>query len=135
MPNEADPSYAAWAATLSKEIDALEDGAILIGHSIGGTVLIHALAEAPPKRKPAGVSPRSPPTCARGVAECLGPLRRKEGLMTLAKRKSATVRRWLRGAAALRERRCIPISAGLSGAEESDGYLGRRSGEREVAAG
>ena len=50
MPNEDDPSYASWTATLEKEFAALEDGAILVGHSIGGTILIHTLAERPPER-------------------------------------------------------------------------------------
>jgi predicted alpha/beta hydrolase family esterase len=50
MPNEDDPSYATWKATLEKEFAALDDGAILLGHSIGGTILIHALAENPPTR-------------------------------------------------------------------------------------
>jgi predicted alpha/beta hydrolase family esterase len=55
MPNEADPSYTAWKAALAQEIAALDDGAILIGHSLGGTMLINALAEAPPNRNLAGV--------------------------------------------------------------------------------
>ena len=55
MPNEADPSYTVWKAALAEEIACLDDGAIVIGHSIGGTILINALAEAPPKRKLAGV--------------------------------------------------------------------------------
>jgi predicted alpha/beta hydrolase family esterase len=55
MPNEADPNYAVWKAALEKEIAALDDGAIVMGHSVGGTILINALAEAPPKQKLAGV--------------------------------------------------------------------------------
>ena len=55
MPNEADPSYAVWKAALAEEIAGLDDGAILIGHSIGGTILINALAEGPQNRKLAGV--------------------------------------------------------------------------------
>jgi predicted alpha/beta hydrolase family esterase len=55
MPNEADPRYAEWKAALAKEIAALDDGAIVIGHSIGGTILINALAEASPNRKLGGV--------------------------------------------------------------------------------
>ncbi|HEV7866469.1 MAG TPA: alpha/beta hydrolase, partial [Chthoniobacteraceae bacterium] len=51
MPNEDDPSYATWKATLEKEFAALDDGAILLGHSLGGTILIHALAENPPERE------------------------------------------------------------------------------------
>jgi predicted alpha/beta hydrolase family esterase len=35
MPNEGDPSYAAWKAMLGKEPAAMSDGAILVGHSIG----------------------------------------------------------------------------------------------------
>ena len=51
MPNEEDPTYAKWKATLKKELAALNDGAILVGHSIGGTMLINALAEHRPQRE------------------------------------------------------------------------------------
>jgi predicted alpha/beta hydrolase family esterase len=51
MPSEDDPSYATWKATLEKEFATLSDGAILVGHSIGGTILINALAEHPPERE------------------------------------------------------------------------------------
>jgi predicted alpha/beta hydrolase family esterase len=37
MPDEGDPSYATWKPTLESEIAALDDGAIIVGHSIGGT--------------------------------------------------------------------------------------------------
>ena len=50
MPNEGDPSYAKWKATLEKEFAALSNGAILVGHSLGGTFLIHTLAEHLPER-------------------------------------------------------------------------------------
>jgi pimeloyl-ACP methyl ester carboxylesterase len=50
MPNEADPDYATWSAALRKELAGLDDGAIVVGHSIGGTTLINALAEHPPER-------------------------------------------------------------------------------------
>ncbi len=49
MPGEDDPSYSAWKAALLGQFNSLEDGAILVGHSVGGTVLIHVLAERPPK--------------------------------------------------------------------------------------
>lgn len=55
MPNEADPIYTRWKTVLAEEIAALSDGAILIGHSVGGTVLINTLADEPPDRKLAGV--------------------------------------------------------------------------------
>src|SRR6185437_8506175 len=45
MPNEADSNYAAWKAALLGEFDSLEDGAIVVGHSIGGCILIHSLAQ------------------------------------------------------------------------------------------
>jgi predicted alpha/beta hydrolase family esterase len=51
MPNEADPRYPDWKAALIEAFGALKDGAILVGHSIGGAVLIHVLAEQPPPRK------------------------------------------------------------------------------------
>jgi len=50
MPDEADPSYAAWKPVLEREIAALELGAIVIGHSVGGTILINALAEGAAER-------------------------------------------------------------------------------------
>lgn len=51
MPSEDDPNYATWKRALENEFATLSDGAILIGHSIGGTILVNALAEHPPERK------------------------------------------------------------------------------------
>jgi pimeloyl-ACP methyl ester carboxylesterase len=48
MPSEDDPSDAAWGPAISDATAALDDGAIVVGHSVGGTLLIHALAERPP---------------------------------------------------------------------------------------
>jgi predicted alpha/beta hydrolase family esterase len=45
MPDEDDPRYASWKATIENELAALDDGAILVGHSVGGTILINVLAE------------------------------------------------------------------------------------------
>jgi predicted alpha/beta hydrolase family esterase len=47
MPHEADPKYAAWKAALKQQFDRLDDGATLIGHSIGGTIVIRTLADEP----------------------------------------------------------------------------------------
>lgn len=55
MPNEDDPSYGVWREALEKEFTTLEDGAILVGHSLGATVLVSALAERPPKRRFAAI--------------------------------------------------------------------------------
>jgi predicted alpha/beta hydrolase family esterase len=51
MPGEDDPDYASWKATLEGEFRALRDGAILVGHSVGGTILIKVLTEHPTDRK------------------------------------------------------------------------------------
>jgi pimeloyl-ACP methyl ester carboxylesterase len=45
------PSYAAWKATIERELATLDEGAILVGHSVGGTILVNALAEQPSEGK------------------------------------------------------------------------------------
>jgi predicted alpha/beta hydrolase family esterase len=49
MPAEDDPSDAAWGASIRREMVTLEDGAIVVGHSVGATILVHALAEGTPE--------------------------------------------------------------------------------------
>jgi uncharacterized protein len=44
MPNEDDPDYEAWKRLISKELASMGDDAILIGHSIGASVVIKMLA-------------------------------------------------------------------------------------------
>jgi pimeloyl-ACP methyl ester carboxylesterase len=51
MPNEGDPHYPAWKIELYRQFDELDDNAILVGHSVGGAFLIHAMAEHQPKRR------------------------------------------------------------------------------------
>ncbi|MGN6377941.1 MAG: alpha/beta fold hydrolase [Gaiellales bacterium] len=48
MPTEDDPSYAGWSAAIRREMADLDDGAMVVGHSVGGTILIQALADQPP---------------------------------------------------------------------------------------
>jgi predicted alpha/beta hydrolase family esterase len=55
MPREDDPSYASWKVTLEREFEALRDGAILVGHSLGGTILLKALTEQISVRKFAAI--------------------------------------------------------------------------------
>jgi pimeloyl-ACP methyl ester carboxylesterase len=55
MPYEDDPSYARWADAIRHEMAGLDDGAVVVGHSVGGTLLINALAEEPPERKLAAI--------------------------------------------------------------------------------
>ena len=45
MPSEDDPSYALWKTALERVFETLRDGAILVGHSVGGTILVKVLAE------------------------------------------------------------------------------------------
>ena len=49
MPAEDDPSAAAWRPAIAQAMATLEDGAVVVGHSVGGTFLIHTLARRPPK--------------------------------------------------------------------------------------
>ena len=44
MPDEDNPSYAKWSAAIWREMTALDHGAFLVGHSVGGTILISTLA-------------------------------------------------------------------------------------------
>ena len=55
MPKESDPTYARWAPAIRKELAKLRDGAIVVGHSVGATVLINALAADPPPIKLGGI--------------------------------------------------------------------------------
>src|SRR4051812_36954680 len=52
MPEEGKPRYVAWKEALVRELASLDDGAILVGHSVGGTILLHVLAEQPPPFAP-----------------------------------------------------------------------------------
>ncbi|MFI7431619.1 alpha/beta fold hydrolase [Micromonospora sp. NPDC049836] len=51
MPAEDDPNYARWSAAIRRELTSLDDGAVVVGHSVGGTILVNALAERPPEAK------------------------------------------------------------------------------------
>ena len=50
MPDEDDPSYARWSAAIRREMADLDAGAVVVGHSVGATILINAIAEQPPTR-------------------------------------------------------------------------------------
>jgi len=49
MPNEADPQFEPWRVALEAEMAMLQQGAIVVGHSVGGTILINVLAEYRPR--------------------------------------------------------------------------------------
>ncbi len=66
MPDEDDPKYAKWKPAIVREIASLDDGAILIGHSLGGTMLVHAIADQPPEREIAAIMLISAPFIGKG---------------------------------------------------------------------
>ncbi len=51
MPHEDDPSHARWSSAIDHEFAALDDGAAVVGHSVGATILISYLAQAAPPRR------------------------------------------------------------------------------------
>jgi len=55
IPDEADPGYAAWKAAILEQLDSLDDGDAVVGHSVGGTILLHVLTEQPPMPKLGGM--------------------------------------------------------------------------------
>ena len=55
MPNEASPDYRAWKLRLARELATIGDGAILVGHSLGATVLIMSLAGSEPRQRITGI--------------------------------------------------------------------------------
>lgn len=55
MPDEDNPSYARWSAAIRRELAALDDDAVVAGHSVGGSILVNVLAERPPERQFAAI--------------------------------------------------------------------------------
>jgi predicted alpha/beta hydrolase family esterase len=45
MPDEQNPSSATWSPTIRREIESLGHGAVVVGHSVGGTLLVRALMD------------------------------------------------------------------------------------------
>ena len=55
MPNESSPEYPAWRPRLADVVATSHDGVILVGHSIGATMLIRFLAEGGLKGRAGGI--------------------------------------------------------------------------------
>lgn len=55
MPNEGEPDYQSWKRVILDEAADMGEGAILVGHSIGASVLIKILTDRAPKLSIAGV--------------------------------------------------------------------------------
>ncbi|MEV0530541.1 alpha/beta fold hydrolase [Kitasatospora sp. NPDC050463] len=66
MPDEGEPGYAQWGRAIRRELADLADGAVVAGHSVGGTILVHALAEQPPERTLAAIVLIAAPFVGRG---------------------------------------------------------------------
>jgi predicted alpha/beta hydrolase family esterase len=47
MPDEGDPSGATWVPAIQEQVANLDAGAVVVGHSVGATILVHALAAGP----------------------------------------------------------------------------------------
>ena len=56
MPDAAtDPHYVPWRNQIELELQRIEDPAVIVGHSFGGSVLLKYLTEGPPPRSIAGI--------------------------------------------------------------------------------
>ena len=55
MPEEEDQGYEAWKVQISKELAALGDGMILVGHSVGSSMLLKYLSEENVENSIAGI--------------------------------------------------------------------------------
>jgi serine hydrolase len=55
MPNEHNASYLAWQAEIDSRLAAMQGWVALVGHSVGGSVLLKYLCDQKPTRQFAGV--------------------------------------------------------------------------------
>ena len=55
MPEEDRPDAAAWKKEIARALSKLGDGVILVGHSVGGAILVDHLADGDPGARPAAV--------------------------------------------------------------------------------
>jgi predicted alpha/beta hydrolase family esterase len=55
MPDEDSPDAAAWKKEIARALSKLGDAAILVGHSVGGAILVDYLADGDPDARPAAV--------------------------------------------------------------------------------
>jgi hypothetical protein len=76
MPHEADPKYSDWNAALNQQFARLDEGAVVVGHSIGGTILLRTLADDRPRQNLGGIFLIAPPFVGDGgwQSEDVGPV-------------------------------------------------------------
>ena len=61
MPDEDRPEYEAWKERIAEEITALDGEMVLVGHSLGGSILLKYLSEEEVEKPIAGIFLISPP--------------------------------------------------------------------------
>ncbi|MGH3146709.1 MAG: RBBP9/YdeN family alpha/beta hydrolase [Rubrobacter sp.] len=61
MPDEDSPEYEAWKERIARELVALDGEAILVGHSLGASILLKYLSEEKTEKPVAGVFLIAPP--------------------------------------------------------------------------
>jgi len=66
MPREEDPHYETWKKALATAFASLPGGALAVGHSIGGTILVKALVDQPPPRELGALVLIAPPFVGQG---------------------------------------------------------------------
>ena len=64
MPDPDNPDYNAWKRKLDAQLDLIDDEVILIGHSLGGSVLVKYFSEIPYQKPVAGLFLIASPFCA-----------------------------------------------------------------------
>lgn len=66
MPDEGSPTWASWGVAIRAHLADLADGAVVVGHSVGGTLLARALADLPASPGVLGVVLVAAPFVGRG---------------------------------------------------------------------
>jgi predicted alpha/beta hydrolase family esterase len=61
MPDEDSPEYEAWTRRIAEELAALDGAVVLVGHSLGGSVLLKYLSEEKVEKPVAGLFLIAPP--------------------------------------------------------------------------
>ena len=69
MPDADAPEFRKWSARISHELSALDGGVILVGHSLGASVLLKHLSEKRVEKPIAGVFLIATPYWGKEVAE------------------------------------------------------------------
>ena len=73
IPDADEPHYETWKRVLDEVLSPLEGKIILIGHSLGGSVILKYLAEDDPHRRVAGILSIAAPSFGEDVEEFQAP--------------------------------------------------------------